>query len=108
MDEVRFAVPRYTVPEAARYLDVHPETFQKWVDGYRFTPTHRSVPAVGKPIIHSASQKRHAPRLAFVGLVEGLVIGGLRRAGLSLQALRRITKTLQSNSATSGRSPATP
>jgi hypothetical protein len=88
---------RYTVPEAAPYLDVHPETFPRWVDGYRFTPTHRSVPTVGKPIIHGAPQKRHAPRLAFAGLVEGLVIDGLRRAGLSLQALRRITKTLQSD-----------
>jgi uncharacterized protein (DUF433 family) len=97
VDEARFAVPRYTVPEAARYLDVHPETFRRWVDGYQFTPTHRSVPTVGKPIVHSASQKRHAPRLAFAGLVEGLVIDGLRRAGLSLQALRRITKTLQSD-----------
>ena len=97
MDEARFVVPRYTVPEAARYLDVHPETFRRWVDGYRFIPTHRSVPTVGKPIIHSASLKRRAPRLAFAGLVEGLVIDGLRRAGLSLQALRRITKTLQSD-----------
>jgi hypothetical protein len=53
VDEARFGVPRYTVPEAARYLDVHPETFRRWVDGYSFTPTHRSVPTVGKPIIHS-------------------------------------------------------
>lgn len=97
MDEVRFTVPRYTIPEAARYLAVNPETFRRWVDGYRFTPAHRTVPTVGKPIIHSASSKRHVPRLAFAGLVEGLVIDALRQAGLSLQALRRITKTLQSD-----------
>ena len=97
MDDPRFSVPRYTIPEAARYLDVHPETFRRWVDGYRFIPTHRAVPTEGKPIIHSASQKRHAPRLAFAGLVEGLVIDALRQAGLSLQALRRIAKTLQTD-----------
>ena len=97
MDDPRFSVPRYTIPEAARYLNVHPETFRRWVDGYRFTPTHRAVPTEGKPIIHSASQQRHAPRLAFAGLVEGLVIDALRQAGLSLQALRRITRTLQTD-----------
>ena len=97
MDEIRFAVPRYTIPEAARYLDVHPETFRRWVDGYTFTPSHRTVPTVARPIIHSASPTRHAPRLAFAGLVEGLVIDALRQAGLSLQALRRITKTLQTD-----------
>ncbi len=97
MDDVRFAVPRYTVPAAARYLGVPSGTFRRWVDGYRFTPSHRSVPTVGKPIIHSASLERHAPRLAFAGLVEGLVIDALKQAGLSLQALRRITKTLQTD-----------
>jgi uncharacterized protein (DUF433 family) len=97
VDEIRFTVPRYTVPEAARYLGIHAETFRRWVDGYTFTSPHRSAPTVGKPIIHSASTKRNAPRLAFAGLVEGLVIDALRRAGLPLQALRRITRTLQTD-----------
>lgn len=97
MDDRRFRVPRYTIPEAARHLNVHPGTLRRWVDGYRFTPTHRAVPTEGKPIIHSASQQRHAPRLAFACLVEGFVIDALRRAGLSLQALRRITRTLQTD-----------
>ncbi len=97
MDEMRFTVPRYTVPEAARYLGVHPGTFRRWVDGYTFTPSHRTVPTVGKPIVHSASSKRHAPRLAFAALVEGAVIDALKKAGLSLQALRRIAKTLQTD-----------
>lgn len=97
VNDVRFAVPRYTISEAARYLDVPEGTFRKWVDGYVFTPTHREVPTVGKPIIHSASSKRHVPRLAFASLVEGLVIDALRQAGLSLQALRRIAKTLQTD-----------
>ena len=97
MDDPRFSAPRYTIPEAARYVNMHPETLRRWVDGYRFTPAHRAVPTEGKPIIHSASHRRHAPRLAFAGLVEGLVIDALRQAGLSLQALRRITKTLQTD-----------
>lgn len=97
MDELRFAIPRYTVPEAARYLDVPTGTFRRWVDGYEFTPSHRSVPTTGRPIIHSASSQPWTPRLAFAGLVEGLVISALRHAGLSLQGLRRITKTLQTD-----------
>lgn len=97
MDEIRFTVPRYTIPQAARYLTENPSTFRRWVDGYEFTPSGRDVPTVGKPIIHSASDRSHRPRLAFAGLVEGLVISALKRAGLSLQALRRITKTLQTD-----------
>lgn len=97
VDDSCFSVPRSPIPEAARYRNVHPETFRRWVDGYRCTPTHRTVPTEGKPFIQSASQQRHAPRLAFAGLVEGLVIDALRQAGLSLQALRRITRRLQTD-----------
>lgn len=90
-------MPRYTIPDASRFLGATTRTFRRWVDGYEFTASHRTVPTVGKPIIHSASDERRAPRLAFVGLVEGMVIRALKEAGLSLQALRRITRTLQTD-----------
>lgn len=97
MDELRFDVPRYTVPQAARFLGVADSTFRRWVDGYEMTPNNRVVPTIGAPIIHTASDVARSPRLAFAGLVEGLVIDALRQAGLSLQAIRRITRTLQTD-----------
>jgi hypothetical protein len=34
----RFSTALYTVPEAARYLDVPPSTLKSWAHGYRNRP----------------------------------------------------------------------
>lgn len=97
VDEVRFTLPRYTVASSSRYLSVPESTFRRWVDGYSYRAPGWDEARLAPAIVHTASDQRHHSRLAFVGLVEGMVINALKQAGLSLQALRRITRTLQTN-----------
>lgn len=95
LGDLRFDVPRYTVPQVSDYLEVPYRTLSRWVNGYRNPATARQGPTVGKPILHAASQRGHGPRLSFAGLVETQVIWALRKGGVSLQNLRRVTKALR-------------
>lgn len=87
-DDVRFTVPLYTSTEAARYLNVHPDTFAGWVKGYRRDFTDRP-PVTGEPLITGIRPDfRGAPSIPFIGLAEGMFLSGLRRAGMPLQQIR--------------------
>lgn len=92
--DVRFDVPLYTVAEAARLLDVPPTTLATWAKGYERFP-QAAKPVRGAPIITAVSASRSEPSIPFVGLVEGHVVAALRRAGVSLQHIRRAVDVLQ-------------
>ncbi len=87
-DDVRFSVPLYTSAEAARYLDVQPNTFATWVKGYRREFAGRP-PVTGAPLITGLRPEFHgAPSIPFIGLAEGMFLSALRRAGMPLQQIR--------------------
>lgn len=93
-DELRFEIPLYTVAEAARFLDVPPATFATWAHGYARHPTGR--PAVkGEPILSAVKAPSRNPEIPFVGLVEGMVAAAFRRAGVSMQHIRRSLDVLE-------------
>jgi uncharacterized protein (DUF433 family)/DNA-binding transcriptional MerR regulator len=91
--DLRFDVPLYTVAEAARLLDVPASTLATWAKGYERFP-QRAKPVRGAPIITAVPASRLEPSIPFVGLVEGQVVAALRRAGVSLQHIRRAVDVL--------------
>jgi uncharacterized protein (DUF433 family) len=92
-DALRFETPLYTIADAARFLDVPVSTFSTWAHGYEARPKDR--PAVkGAPILTAVQTPRRHPEIPFVGLVEGMVAAAFRRAGVSMQHIRRSLKIL--------------
>ena len=82
----RFTAPLYTIREAARYLGVSPSRFGDWVRGR----------GPSEPIITVIpSERRREAEIPFVGLTEGLVVAAFRRAGASLQYIRKALKRLE-------------
>lgn len=88
-------MPLYTVAEAARFLGVPSSSFGNWARGYK--ATFRSRPAViGQPIVTSSDAPRLYPTIPFIGLAEGFVVHSFRRAGVSLQHIRKAVAVLES------------
>jgi uncharacterized protein (DUF433 family) len=84
----RFRAPLYTVPEAARYLDVPATTLTTWTHGY----TRRSVgrpEVIGAPVLTALPTRgARRPVIPFIGLAEGLVLTAMRSSGVPLQRIR--------------------
>lgn len=93
-DDVRFAVPLYTVAEAARYVRVPSSTFRAWARGYEVNaePGRR---VSGAPVITAIPTDRGRPSIPFIGLAEGLVLAAFRKAGVSLQHIRQAVPVLE-------------
>ena len=92
--DARFSEPLYTVAEAARFLGVSPSTLATWARGYVRRPPNRRV-VRGAPIITGIEAPRNYPAIPFIGLAEGMVIAAFRRAGVSLQHIRRAASALE-------------
>jgi uncharacterized protein (DUF433 family) len=93
-EDTRFAVPLYTVAEAARFLGVPASTFSTWAKGYIRRPPGRSE-VVGERIVTSVEASPGYPVIPFVGIAEGMVLAAFRRAGVSLQHIRAAVSILQ-------------
>ena len=93
-DDSRFTVPLYTVAEAARFLGVHSSTFSTWANGYVRRPPGRPE-VTGAPIVTSVAARPRYPMVPFVGLAEGMVLAAFRKAGVSLQHIRRAVAVLE-------------
>jgi uncharacterized protein (DUF433 family) len=92
-DEIRFAVPLYTVAEAARYVRVPQSTYGTWAKGYdRVLEGGRHTH--GEPVITALPAGRGQPTIPFVGLAESLVLAAFRKAGVSLQHIRQAIPAL--------------
>src|SRR5215469_4737078 len=77
----RFGTALYTVPEAARYLDVPASTLNSWAHGYRNRPLGRRE-VVGAPILTALPRPAaRLPVIPFIGLAEGVVLTAIRRSG---------------------------
>lgn len=84
----KFETPLYTVAEASRYLGVSDSRFRAWAHGYtRRSPGRNEVR--GEPVVTTiAGQRAGSASVPFVGLAEGLVLAGMREAGVPLQRIR--------------------
>ena len=89
-----FTTPIYTVAEAARFLGVPPTTFGNWARGYRATFKTRS-PIVGRPVVTALPADRNLPTIPFGGLAEAVAVQAFRKAGVSLQHIRRAVAVLE-------------
>lgn len=89
----RFELPLYTLSEAAYFLRVPQSTFQTWAQGYERRREDRPATRLGAIVTMLEGGLREA-RIPFVGLVEGMVAAAFRRAGVSMQHIRRALPTL--------------
>ncbi|HVW88833.1 MAG TPA: DUF433 domain-containing protein [Gaiellaceae bacterium] len=87
-------MPLYTVAEAARFLGVPSSSFGNWARGYKVTFRTRP-PVVGESIVTSLEAPRLYPTIPFIGLAEGFVVHAFRRAGVSLQHIRKAVAVLE-------------
>lgn len=93
-EDPRFTTPLYTISEGARYLKVPASTFATWAHGYRRqAPGRREV--VGEAILTTVAAAPGQPEVPFVGLVEGMVAASFRRAGVSMQHIRRALEVIR-------------
>ncbi|MFL6259112.1 MAG: DUF433 domain-containing protein [Thermoanaerobaculia bacterium] len=69
-------VPRYSIPEAARYLRMSPATLKSWVAG-RSYDTVKGGPRWWDHLIHRPDP--NDPRLSFANLTEAFVLQALRK-----------------------------
>jgi uncharacterized protein (DUF433 family) len=83
VDDVRFDLGLYTVPEAARLASVPHRTLSNWVRGYRYPVSGRMAKA--RPVIHPPDREA----LSFVNLMEALALAGYREAGVPMQRVRK-------------------
>lgn len=91
----RFNTPLYTVAEASHYLGVPESTFRSWAKGYVRRSDGRAD-VRGEPIVTVVpGQRVRSASVPFVGLAEGLVLAGIRRAGVPLQRIRPAVQVLK-------------
>lgn len=75
-DDLRTALPLYTINEAARYLGTPYVTLLRWVR-----------PMAGAPLVTSFPKKGHQAVLPFVGFAEAFVLAVAHRGGMSPQRI---------------------
>jgi uncharacterized protein (DUF433 family) len=81
-----FATPLLTARDAARHLRMPESTLDTWI---------RSQPG-GSPLIHAVvPERRGAPRLPFVAVVEAYVLRSLRELGAPMDQLRLAAATVR-------------
>jgi hypothetical protein len=85
MPDPRFDLALYPVPEAAQLVGVPVRSLWNWLRGYRYAARGRTVRA--EPVIHPTA--RDGSVLSFVNLVEVGVLASFRKAGVSMQKVRR-------------------
>ena len=91
----RFGAPLYTVAEASHYLGVPDSTFRSWVKGYVRRSDGRAD-VRGEPIVTVIPvQRPRSASVPFIGLAEGLVLAGIRQAGVPLQRIRPAIEALE-------------
>ncbi len=85
MNDPRFDLGLYALPEAARLARVPRTTLTNWVRGYRYPVGGLLVRA--KPVIASSAEQEDA--LSFVNLMEALTLAGFRQIKVPMQRVRR-------------------
>jgi len=82
----RFSDPLYTFVEVGRYLDVPAAVVGSWAKG---DSRHGQRPkASSGPVLTTVGTPGRGPVVPFVGLAEGVVLTGMRRAGVPMHHIR--------------------
>lgn len=97
-EDARFTEPIYGLAEAAFFLRVPASTLDTWVRGYIRRPPGRGE-VRGEALITAVPAQRGWPRIPFIGLAEAHVLTAFRRAGVSLQHIRRALEILKGETA---------
>jgi len=96
-DPIRFAVPLYTVADAARIVGVPASTLATWSNGYVRKFSDRSHVVGSSIITHLPQTGYREPTIPFVGLAEALVLAAVRQSGVPMQRIRPALKQLQAD-----------
>lgn len=83
--------PRYSFAEADRLAGVGRGTSKRWLKGYKYWYTPGELRVL--PPVNEELEERDA--VAFIDLMETVVIGGLRDKGFSLGTIRKINEYCQ-------------
>lgn len=86
--DVRFSVPLYTQAEAARYLNMPPNTLKYWTHPYERTSRSGKVIRSEPLVTYLPGGLGGMPSVPFIGLAEAVFLASLRRAGVSVRELR--------------------
>src|SRR5947199_855951 len=78
----------YSIPEAARLIQVPTRTLRRWTNGYTFAGGRFSEPLFERDLSDRLSQ----PILTFQDLIELFLVRQFRRAGWSLQRIQEEEK----------------
>jgi uncharacterized protein (DUF433 family) len=89
--DIRVTAPLYSTAEAARFLGVPASTFASWAGD----STRRASGGDSDAAVTAISRGRGAPWIPFIGLAEGQVLAAFRRAGVSMQHIRRAIAVLR-------------
>src|SRR5437762_1677661 len=92
-EDPKLLEPLYTIAEASTYLGLPTRTFGNWVRGGR-----GSEPLIPVP----AGVRRGEPVVSFIALSEGMVLRAFRRAGLTMQYIRKALQALQDDASGAG------
>jgi uncharacterized protein (DUF433 family) len=83
VEDLRFELGLYSLPEAARLASIPSRTLTNWVRGYRYPVDGRMTKA--RPVIRPPDRDA----LSFVNLMEALALAGYREAGVPMQRVRK-------------------
>lgn len=89
----KFLEPLYTIAEASMYLGVPARTLWSWTHG-----SGGSDPLIAMP----NRRRRGGPTVSFIALSEGMVLRAFRKAGLSMQYIRKALQALQDDAVGAG------
>ena len=82
-------LPAYTVPMAAHYLRMSPQTLRTWVEGYSYLKSDGSRTKQPR-VIEAAGKLGGRPYLSFQNLIEAHVLASIRRGHeISLPKVRK-------------------
>lgn len=82
-----YRIPLYTQPQAAKIIDVRPETLRNWARGYAYKTLGGVVEAFPM-ITTTGSGSGQVPSVPFLGLAEAYVLAAFRAAGVPMQRIR--------------------
>ncbi|WP_146778860.1 DUF433 domain-containing protein [Actinomadura craniellae] len=95
LEDPHYSLPLYQKTQAARIINVAPQTFRNWAVGRTYKRLGGEV-ATSAPIVTTieSSSARH-PSVPFVGLAEAYIVAAFTKAGLPMQRIRPAVLWLQ-------------
>ncbi|MBA2443451.1 MAG: DUF433 domain-containing protein [Rubrobacter sp.] len=92
-DYERFVRPLYSYADADRLAEVPRGTSNRWVKGYRYFNEHGE--RIAQPSVTAGLNEEGDGAVSFFDLIGVKAIDGLRKAGFSLKAIRKVVDCCQ-------------